>query len=63
MRTNHAVSWINARQVDLRLELDSRRLVRILLTAVHLNAIDTILMNTLRHHSQLPVCEVHTVEG
>ena len=42
------ISWIDTGQVDLGNELDLRRGVGIILPAVYVQAVDTILMNTLQ---------------
>jgi hypothetical protein len=42
-----AVVGVNTGQVDLADELDRRRLVRVLGTAVHLNTVDTVLVDGL----------------
>jgi len=44
---NHAVFWIDTGQVDFSFELDDRWLVGILITAVHLEAVDSVLVNTV----------------
>jgi hypothetical protein len=42
-----SVPWIDTWQVDFGYELDERWLVRILITAVHLEAVDSVFMDTL----------------
>ena len=44
---HYAISWVNARKVDFVDELDGWWLVRILIAAVHLQGVDSILMDTL----------------
>ena len=46
-RIDHAISWVDTRQVDLVDELDGRWLVGVLITAVHLQGIDSVLVNAL----------------
>jgi hypothetical protein len=45
--TNHAISWVNARQVDFADELDGGWLIGILVAAVHLEGVDSILVDAL----------------
>jgi hypothetical protein len=45
--TDHAISCTNTREVDLIDELDGRWLVRILVTAVHLERVDSVLVDAL----------------
>lgn len=42
-----SVSWIDTGQVNFGNELDERWLVRILITAVHLEAVDSVFMDTM----------------
>jgi hypothetical protein len=48
--TNHAISWVNARQVDFADELDGGWLIGILVAAVHLEGVDSILVDALKKH-------------
>jgi hypothetical protein len=48
--TDHAISWVNARQVDFANELDSGWLIGILVAAVHLEGVDSVLVDALRKH-------------
>lgn len=47
-RVDDTVVGVDTRKVDLADELDRRRLVGIFRTAVHLNAIDSVLVGGLR---------------
>jgi len=42
-----AISWVDTRQVDFCNELDDGWLVRILITAVHLETVDSIFVDTV----------------
>ena len=44
---HHAISGVDTREVDLVDELDSGWLVGVLITAVHLEGVDSVLVNTL----------------
>jgi len=44
---NHAISWVDTRKVDLGDELDSGWFVGVLITAVHLERIDPILVDAV----------------
>lgn len=46
--TDRSVSWVDTRQVDFGYELYQRWLVGILITAVHLEAVDSVFVDTLR---------------
>jgi len=47
VRVDDAVGWVDTGQVDLADELDRRRLVRVLGTAVHLDTVDAVLVDGL----------------
>lgn len=47
---DHAISWVDTREVDFVNELDGRRLVGILITAVHFQGVDSVLVNALQTH-------------
>jgi hypothetical protein len=46
--TDLSIPWINTREVDLADELYFWWLIGILITAVHLQGVNSILMNTLK---------------
>jgi hypothetical protein len=46
--TNHAISWVDARQVDLADKLDGGWLVGVLVAAVHLEGVDSVLVHALK---------------
>jgi len=66
-RVDNTISWANARKVDFADELDSGWLVRILIAAVHLQGVNSILMDTMwrtknsaipvRHQEVISFCE------
>ena len=45
---DHAVVGVDARKVDLADELDRRRLIGVVGTAVHLYAVDAVLVDGLK---------------
>lgn len=53
--THNAISRANARKVDFADELDSGWLIRILIAAVHLQGVDSILVDTLHGNISLHV--------
>lgn len=42
-----AVPWVDARQIYLRDKLDLRWLIWVLIAAVHLQGVDSVLVDTL----------------
>jgi hypothetical protein len=56
VRVHHAIVGVNTGQVDLADELNCGRLVGVVETAVHLDAVDAVLMNGLKREV-LVTCE------
>ena len=53
-RIYDTVSRVDTREVDLVDELDSRRFVGVLIAAVHLQGVDSVLVNALPKTSLVP---------
>jgi hypothetical protein len=63
--THLSILWVDARQVDLRCELDLGRRIRVVWAAMDRDAVDAVLVNTLYLCYQYAVVEsaivtVHT---
>ena len=55
-RVDNSVACIDGGQVHLADELDSRGLVRVVRAAVHLDTVDTVLVNGLREGERRKSC-------
>jgi len=45
--TYHTILWVDTRQVDLVLELDGWRLIRVFVTAMHREGVNSVLVDAL----------------
>lgn len=53
-----SILGVDTRQVDLRRELDLGRRIRVVRAAMNRNAVDAVLVNTLRLHDQYTVAKI-----